>query len=135
MKRIRKDYMFSEENLKYIQTVKEEKNLKYPSEALDLIIREHRENTDFIYKGLAKFLAEEISNEFKNELKKIRLASNSTDKNTQIILEMLNGLFIKDDIGDIFTSREELSKGLNIARNFVEDKINNQMKKKLYKEY
>lgn len=135
MKRIRKDFMFSEENIKYIEKVKEEKHLKYPSEALDLIVREHKENTNFLYKGLAKFLADEILEEIKKELKSIRLASNSSDKNTQIILEMLNGLFIKEEIGAIFTSKEDLSKGLNIARNFVEDKINNQMKIKLYKGY
>lgn len=135
MSRVKRTYRLSEENIKYIETIKKEKHLKYTSDSLDLIIREHEKNTNFLYNGLAKFLADEILDEIKKELKSIKLASNSSDKNTQIILEMLNGLFIKEEIGAIFTSKEDLSKGLNIARNFVEDRINNQMKAKLYKGY
>lgn len=42
MKRKKKDYMMSVENIEYIEQVKNENNLKYGSDSLDLIIREHR---------------------------------------------------------------------------------------------
>ena len=44
--RIRKEYKMTEKNVEYIEEVKEKNNLKYCSEALDLIIREHRQNSD-----------------------------------------------------------------------------------------
>ena len=43
MARIRKEYKMTEKNVEYIEEVKEKNNLKYSSEALDLIIREHKE--------------------------------------------------------------------------------------------
>ena len=46
MARIRKEYKMTEKNVEYIEEVKEKNNLKYSSEALDLIIREHRQNSD-----------------------------------------------------------------------------------------
>ena len=46
MARIRKEYKMTEKNVAYIEEVKEKNNLKYSSEALDLIIREHRQNSD-----------------------------------------------------------------------------------------
>lgn len=44
MARERKIYMMAEENIKHIEEVKKDNSLKYSSEALDLIIREHRKN-------------------------------------------------------------------------------------------
>ncbi|MBO3409033.1 hypothetical protein JJB58_17730, partial [Clostridium perfringens] len=52
MGRIRKDYMVSEKNLEYIEEIKEKNDFKYSSEALDLIIREHRENEKMSIKML-----------------------------------------------------------------------------------
>ena len=46
MARIKKMFVISKKNLEYIEEVKEKNNLKYNSEALDLIIREHRQNSD-----------------------------------------------------------------------------------------
>ena len=44
--RERKIYMLSKKNVDYIEELKEKRDLKYNSEALDLIIREHRTNSD-----------------------------------------------------------------------------------------
>ena len=46
MARIRKEYKMTVFFVEYIEEVKEKNNLKYSSEALDLIIREHRQNSD-----------------------------------------------------------------------------------------
>ncbi|KQC91415.1 hypothetical protein AM596_14745 [Clostridium perfringens CP4] len=69
MGRIRKDYMVSEKNLEYIEEVKEKNDFKYSSEALDLIIREHRENEKMSIKMLREYLANEISEALKGEFK------------------------------------------------------------------
>ncbi|MGU9410788.1 hypothetical protein ACV31O_16135, partial [Clostridium perfringens] len=61
MARKKKDFMFSEKNLEYIEEIKEKNDFKYSSEALDLIIREHRENEKMSIKILREYLAHEIS--------------------------------------------------------------------------
>ncbi|BDU91243.1 hypothetical protein LI058_13640 [Clostridium perfringens] len=129
MGRIRKDYMVSEKNLEYIEEVKEKNDFKYSSEALDLIIREHRENEKMSIKMLREYLANEISEALKGEFKMLMKVNKFTDKNTQVIIEMLNGMFIKEEYGKIITTNEEVCKALTIAENTVEERINKNYKK------
>ncbi|ELC8370335.1 helix-turn-helix domain-containing protein [Clostridium perfringens] len=129
MGRIRKDYMVSEKNLEYIEEIKEKNDFKYSSEALDLIIREHRENEKMSIKMLREYLAHEISEALKDEFKMLMKVNKFTDKNTQVIIEMLNGMFIKEEYGKIITTNEEVCKALTIAENTIEERINKNYKK------
>lgn len=129
MGRIRKDYMVSEKNLEYIEEIKEKNDFKYSSEALDLIIREHRENEKMSIKMLREYLANEISEALKDEFKMLMKINKFTDKNTQVIIEMLNGMFIKEEYGKIITTNEEVCKALTIAENTIEERINKNYKK------
>ncbi|PWX45629.1 helix-turn-helix domain-containing protein, partial [Clostridium perfringens] len=128
MGRIRKDYMVSEKNLEYIEEIKEKNDFKYSSEALDLIIREHRENEKMSIKMLREYLANEISEALKDEFKMLMKVNKFTDKNTQVIIEMLNGMFIKEEYGKIITTNEEVCKALTIAENTIEERINKNYK-------
>ena len=98
MTRIKKDYMMSEKNIEYINEVKEKNNLKYNSEALDLIIREHRANSDITTDIMIKLIGEKIAEQLKYELLGIKRACNSSDKNTQILIEVMNGFLIKSQL-------------------------------------
>ncbi|MDM0612430.1 hypothetical protein QTH09_15555 [Clostridium perfringens] len=129
MGRIRKDYMVSEKNLEYIEEVKEKNDFKYSSEALDLIIKEHRENEKMSIKMLREYLANEISEALKGEFKMLMKVNKFTDKNIQVLIEMLNGMFIKEEYGKIITTNEEVCKALTIAENTVEERINKNYKK------
>ena len=129
MARKKKDFMFSEKNLEYIEEIKEKNDFKYSSEALDLIIREHRENEKMSIKMLREYLANEISEALKDEFKILMKVNKFTDKNTQVIIEMLNGMFIKEEYGKIITTNEEVCKALTIAENTIEERINKNYKK------
>ncbi|MDM0935314.1 hypothetical protein [Clostridium perfringens] len=129
MVRKKKDFMFSEKNLEYIEEVKEKNDFKYSSEALDLIIREHRENEKMSIKMLREYLANEISEVLKDEFKMLMKVNKFTDKNIQVLIEMLNGMFIKEEYGKIITTNEEVCKALTIAENTVEERINKNYKK------
>ena len=129
MARKKKDFMFSEKNLEYIEEIKEKNDFKYSSEALDLIIREHRENEKMSIKMLREYLANEISEALKGEFKMLMKVNKFTDKNTQVIIEMLNGMFIKEEYGKIITTNEEVCKALTIAENTIEERINKNYKK------
>ncbi|WP_236907195.1 hypothetical protein [Clostridium perfringens] len=48
---------------------------------------------------LREYLANEISEALKDEFKMLMKVNKFTDKNTQVIIEMLNGMFIKEEYG------------------------------------
>ncbi len=51
-------------------------------------------------KMLREYLANEISEALKDEFKMLMKVNKFTDKkNTQVIIEMLNGMFIKEEYG------------------------------------
>ena len=72
---------------------------------------------------MIKIIANEVAKELKGELEKIIKGINSSDKNTQIVIEMLNGLFIKKNIGYINTSDVVKSEGLELAEEAVKKRI------------
>ena len=135
MARRKKDFMFAEDSLEYIEKVKEERHLKYPSEALEVIIREHREDETLSIEERAKFLAKEIALEFSKELTGIKYSSREADKNSKIILELLNGIYIKQDLGNILPSKSLESEALKNMREYIEEGISNKRTTKLYKGY
>ena len=104
MTREKKTYRVKSEDLEYIEKIKEERNLKYSSEALETIIREHKEDETLSIEERAKFLAKEIAAEISKELLSIRYSSREANKNSKITLELLNGIYIKKSLGPILPS-------------------------------
>lgn len=135
MVRKRKDYMFSEENLEYIEKIKEERHLKYSSEALEAIIREHKEDETLSIEERAKFLAKEIAAEISKELLSIRYSSREANKNSKITLELLNGIYIKKSLGPILPSTEIESEAFRDMKKYIEEDIKNKRVRKLYEEH
>lgn len=135
MARVKKMFVVSEKNLEYIEEVKGNNNFKYNSEALDLIIREHRTNSDITTDYMIKLIAEKVSEQMKSEIKGIKFASNSADKNTQILLELINGLFIISNYGRLATTEDIKAEAFERATDLVESRIKNKRISKLDKEY
>jgi len=123
MSRRRKDYMMSDNSIKYIEKIKSTYNLKYNSEALELIIREHEKNSAIGTEEIIKIIGERVSENIKLDLLGIKKAANSSDKNSQIVLEMINGMFFKEKYGIIVTTNDDKSPALKIATEVVEKRI------------
>ncbi|MEG0237836.1 hypothetical protein [Cetobacterium sp.] len=123
MARNKKMFVISDENLGYLKQVKESKNLKYDSEALELIIREHKENSDLTRDAVIEIISENIANKIDIKLSKILKASNHSDKNSQILIELLNGMFFKNEYKAIVTTSEDKCMGLIMAEKEVNDRI------------
>ena len=115
-----KHYWVTEKNIEYIEEVKEKNNLKYNSEALDLIIREHRKNSDITTEAMIKLIAKEVSEQIKLDFKGIKKASNDTDRNTQILLEMINGFFVISEYGRLATTEDVIAPALTRASELVD---------------
>ena len=120
MARIKKMFVISKKNLEYIEEVKEKNNLKCNSEALDLIIREHRQNSDITTEAMIKLIAREVSEQIKLDFKGIKKASNDTDRNTQILLEMINGFFVISEYGRLATTEDVIAPALTRASELVD---------------
>ena len=120
MARKEKHYWVTEKNIEYIEEVKEKNNLKYNSEALDLIIREHRQNSDITTEAMIKLIAKEVSEQIKLDFKGIKKASNDTDRNTQILLEMINGFFVISEYGRLATTEDVIAPALTRASELVD---------------
>lgn len=123
-----KHYWVTEKNIEYIEEVKEKNNLKYNSEALDLIIREHRQNSDITTEAMIKLIAKEVSEQIKLDFKGIKKASNDTDRNTQILLEMINGFFVISEYGRLATTEDIIAPALPRAIELVDKRRENSMR-------
>ena len=127
MARIRKEYKMTEKNVEYIEEVKEKNNLKYSSEALDLIIREHRQNSDITTEAMIKIIAKEVAEQIKFDMKEIKKSSNDTDRNTQILIEMINGFFVISDYRRLATTEDIIAPALPKAIELVDTRRENKI--------
>ena len=100
MARIRKEYKMTEKNVEYIEEVKEKNNLKYSSEA----------------------------EQIKFDMKEIKKSSNDTDRNTQILLELINGFFVISEYGRLATTEDIIAPALPRAIDIVDKRRENSMR-------
>ena len=119
----------------HIEEVKEKNNLKYSSEALDLIIREHRQNSDITTEAMIKIIAKEVADQIKVDMKEIKNVSNDTDRNTQILIEMINGFFVISDYRRLATTEDIIAPALTRASDIVDKRKEAKIIKGLYKKY
>ena len=80
---------------------------------------------------MIKIIASEVAKAIKGDLIKVIKGINSADRNTQIVMEMLNGLFIKSNVGYINTSDVVKSEGLELAEESVRKRISKSRVRKL----
>ena len=117
--------------LDYLKEVKENNNLSSMNQAINLVLKEHKEKSDTTTEQMIKIIANEVAKELKGELTKIIKGINSADRNTQIVMEMLNGLFIKSNVGYINTSDIVKAEGLELAEESVKKRISKSRVRKL----
>lgn len=79
----------------YIEDIKEEHNIGFNGDAISFLVADHQ-----------RLKNEQSSlNNIKEELKQIRLRTNNTDRNTQTLIEMVNGSKINDSVNNILTKK------------------------------
>ncbi|MFV5318928.1 hypothetical protein, partial [Priestia megaterium] len=84
---------------------------------------------------ITETVSENLHSVLKNELKKIRLGTNSADKNTQILIEFMNGLYFHHGYEGIMTTDLLELEETKLAKKVVGERIVNQRQKRLDKEY
>lgn len=130
--KIKRNFSIEKNTFDYLNDIQSENaNINSMSSAIDFIAMEHKSKSDTTTEQMIKIIANEVAKELKGELTKIIRGINSADKNTQIVMEMLNGLFIKSNVGYINTSDIVKAEGLELAEESVRKRISKSRVRKL----
>lgn len=102
------------------------------SAALNNILKEHKElsknnwNLQYISHTVAEIVNERIS----NELNRVRLGTNNTDRNTQILIELLQGFMQLRNVKHIPTTDMYKPEFLEHTENTIKERITHQKQRK-----
>ncbi|NJP38989.1 hypothetical protein [Alkalicoccus luteus] len=134
VKRVR----LSKESSEYIDQYTEENGIPegYKNRTINAIIQEHKQMKDEqsrnenIESQLSETIAETIAKEVKQEVSRILLGVNNTDRNTKVLIELINGMMINNQQGNIMTTEDHETPGLAVARDKVAKDIEKQKQKR-----
>ncbi|MDU6482987.1 MAG: hypothetical protein E6538_13405 [Paeniclostridium sordellii] len=143
MKKKRTFYL-SDNDMKYIEDFQKEHKLTSKNTAFSEILTEHKMKAEIpmqtMYEFIAKKVAEELEATLKDsitdklidtlkpQLNSLKFATNSVSKDTQITLELLNGIYYKKDLGNIPTTDSLPSMAYKLSKEYVEEKIKKQQR-------
>lgn len=130
----------SKESLEYLKDFALVKGLKKPNKALDYILKDYAdlEKQRFDLRFVANSLKEEIIKEVRlavkeevaEEMKRIRLGTNNTDRNTQVIIELLQAKLVADNNNTLIFTDTFKPEFLEEAEAVVQERIGNKVQKK-----
>lgn len=133
MEKYRHKVTVDEETEAYIQEYMKEHKLRFASEAIIDICEKYRKVQE--QQWSLKYISEVVSNSLhdviKEELTRIRLGTNSADKNTQILIEYMNGLFFHHGFDGLMTTELQELDSTKVAKETVEKRIAHQRQKKV----
>lgn len=131
-----------EEDLEFLRDFAEQKNFAKcsPHKALKYILDDYRQlrmqrfDLRFVANELKSDLLAELRNvikkEVSSEIERIRLGTNNTDRNTQILIELLQGYIVSSNKKVLTTTEEYMPEFLVEMQELVQKRIEEQMIKK-----
>ncbi|MED1287244.1 hypothetical protein [Bacillus mycoides] len=133
MKDFRMQITLDEETDTYIKDYMEEHNIRYNGEAIVRICREHQasKSSEWSLNYISEIVSKNLHDVLKSELTKIRLGANSADRNTQILIELLNGYFFLEGVDSLITTDKQEMGSVKIAKEVVAERISHARQKRL----
>ncbi|MFJ8119664.1 hypothetical protein ABES96_13135 [Bacillus nitratireducens] len=133
MKDFRMQITLDEETDTYIKDYMEEHNIRYNGEAIVRICREHQasKSSEWSLNYISEIVSKNLHDVLKSELTKIRLGANSADRNTQILIELLNGYFFLEGVDSLITTDKQEMGSVKIAKEVVAERISNARQKRI----
>lgn len=119
----KKDCTLHSDNIEYVLRYQEATGEKYFSSTLDRIIREHQELSGGQEQKLAESVIQLFSQKYDNLFTRLRLATNATDFNTQVIIEVLNSLLLNLDVNQAYQSSKVKSEVIKTGETEVKARI------------
>ncbi|HDX9613348.1 MULTISPECIES: hypothetical protein [Bacillus cereus group] len=134
-KKIRMKLSLNENVHQYIQDYMDENNITHPGDAISKICMEHQasKSSEWSLNYISEIVSKNLHDVLKSELTKIRLGANSADRNTQVLIELMNGYFFANDLDleSIITTDKIEVGGVKIAKEVVAERISNARQKRL----
>lgn len=117
----------------YINDYMEENGIRYTGEAMGRICKEHEaaKNTEWSLNYVTEVVSKNLHDVLKSELTKIRLGANSADRNTQVLIELLNGYFFLESVDSIITTDKQEMGSVKIAKEVVAERISHARQKRI----
>ncbi|HDR7949101.1 TPA: hypothetical protein QCY38_002739 [Bacillus toyonensis] len=132
-KKIRMKLSLNENVHQYIQDYMDENNITHPGDAISKICMEHQasKSSEWSLNYISEIVSKNLHDVLKSELTKIRLGANSADRNTQILIELLNGYFFLEGVDSLITTDKQEMGSVKIAKEVVAERISNARQKRL----
>lgn len=136
----KKRWTVTQDNEEYIQNFKILNDLNSESAALRFILKEHEDYkkkifdlnyiSESIKQELLKSVSDVISENILKELRRVRLGTNNTDRNTQILIELVQGWMVLSNVEAITATENFKPDFLSFVESVVQNRITNQKQKK-----
>ncbi|KAA0956101.1 hypothetical protein FQ085_14750 [Planococcus sp. ANT_H30] len=135
-------YRIDEDVHEYLKdyAIKNELPRESSSRALELVIREHKQltsekvNTNMLAQIVSQNVTDSVSELIEagvaKEVNKIRLGTNNTDRNTQKLIELVQGLLQLQNIDHIMTTDMNAPPFLKQVDELIESRITEQKQRK-----
>lgn len=129
----RRQVTMDQETEDYIKDYMEEHGIRYTGEAMGRICKEHEaaKNTEWSLNYVTEVVSKNLHDVLKSELTKIRLGANSADRNTQILIELLNGYFFLEGVDSLITTDKQEMGSVKIAKEVVAERISHARQKRI----
>lgn len=133
MSTIRRQVTMDQPTEDYINDYMEEHGIRYTGEAMGRICKEHEaaKNTEWSLNYVTEVVSKNLHDVLKSELTKIRLGANSADRNTQILIELLNGYFFLEGVDSLITTDKQEMGSVKIAKEVVAERISHARQKRI----
>lgn len=123
MAKIKKVVTMEPETFDYLVSIKTQRGLRSYSAALDAVVQEHQRNNSEFIQACAGVFMESFENKYKDMFTRMRLGINTADRNSQVLIEILNSMIIGDDRTDFYATDTLESDIVKESKNAVKDRI------------
>lgn len=120
-KKVKLDITISQSTREYIDYVKKEHNLRSLSQAVDYIVQKERENDNVDV--LADRILEKLKDKYENMFTRIRLGVNTADKNSQIMIEILNSMIYSLGVNQCYDTDIIKTDVVRDSENIIKNRI------------
>ena len=120
-KKVKLDITISQSTREYIDYVKKEHNLRSLSQAVDYIVQQERKNDNVDV--LADRILEKLKDKYENMFTRIRLGVNTADKNSQIMIEILNSMIYSLGVNQCYDTDIIKTDVVRDSENIIKNRI------------
>lgn len=121
--KIKKNLSLTQKTIDFATKYQNNNSCKSISAAIDEIVCQYEKREEDFTEELAKVILDKFDLKYKDYAKKIRLGINSSDFNTQVLIELINSMLVNMQISEIYLTNDVNSDSVIQAKNLVKNRI------------